>query len=95
MIIVSGFNVFPAEVEEVLMHHPDVTGVVVIGAPDQRTGEKVVAHVKLIDGSTTTVDDLSEYCLDNLARYKAPSVIEINDDLPISLTGKRMRRLLK
>ena len=95
MIIVSGFNVFPAEVEEVLMLHPDVTGSVVIGEPDQRTGERVRAHVRLTEGSTVSVDDLHEHCLDHLARYKAPSHIEIDDNLPISLTGKRVRRLLR
>ncbi|NOX31351.1 MAG: long-chain fatty acid--CoA ligase, partial [Actinobacteria bacterium] len=95
MIIVSGFNVFPAEVEEVLMQHSDVAGVIVVGRPDQRTGERVVAHVKLIEGSSTTPDQLTEHCLDNLARYKSPTAIELDDDLPISLTGKRVRRLLK
>lgn len=95
MIIVSGFNVFPAEVEEVLMLHPEVTGVVVVGEPDQRTGERVRAHVRLTEGAVATTDDLREHCLDHLARYKAPSQIELDDDLPISLTGKRLRRMLR
>jgi len=95
MIIVSGFNVFPAEVEEVLMQHSDVAGVIVVGRPDQRTGESVAAHVKLAEGSSTTPDQLTEHCLDNLARYKSPTAIVLDDDLPISLTGKRIRRLLK
>jgi len=90
VIIVSGFNVYPHEVEQVLLQHPGVREVAVIGLADDRTGEAVKALVVLADPSTT-VDQLQEHAAERLARFKRPQVIEFVGDLPHSLTGKVAR----
>lgn len=94
LIIVSGFNVYPAEVEEVLATHPAVVDVGVIGVPDDHTGETVKAFVVLRPGSSTTVDELSAHVCEHLARYKCPSSIELVGSLPRAITGKLLRRRL-
>jgi len=92
LIIVSGFNVYPAEVEEVLMEHPDVEEVGVIGVPHPHTGEAVKAFVVLKQGATAHEDTLFSWCLDNLARYKCPAKILFVDELPRNISGKLLRR---
>lgn len=91
LIIVSGFNVFPAEVEAVLQEHPYVADAAVIGCPDPRTGEAVKAYV-VASGPDLDVEDLSRHCLRHLARYKCPSEIEVVDALPHAISGKLLRR---
>ena len=92
LIIVSGFNVFPAEVEEVLAEHPDVAEVGVIGVPHPHHGEAVKAFVVLKPGASAHEDTLISWCNDNLARYKCPSKIIFVDDLPRNVSGKLLRR---
>ena len=92
LVIVSGFNVFPAEVEDVLATHPDVADVGVIGVPHPHTGEAVKAFVVLRPGATVDEDALIDYAHDNLARYKCPTKIVFVDELPRSATGKLLRR---
>jgi long-chain acyl-CoA synthetase len=92
LVIVSGFNVYPAEVEEVLMEHPDVAEVGVVGVPHPHTGEAVKAFVVLKPGATAHEDTLVSWCLDNLARYKCPSKILFVDELPRNLSGKLLRK---
>jgi long-chain acyl-CoA synthetase len=92
LVIVSGFNVYPAEVEEVLMEHPDVDEVGVIGVPHPHTGEAVKAFVVLKPGATAHEDTLVSWCLDNLARYKCPAKILFVDELPRNVSGKLLRR---
>ncbi|MCY7299322.1 MAG: AMP-binding protein, partial [Ilumatobacteraceae bacterium] len=94
LIIVSGFNVYPAEVEEVLMEHPDVQEVGVVGVPHPHTGEAVKAFVVLRPGATAHEDTLISWCLDNLARYKCPAKILFVDELPRNVSGKLLRRSL-
>ncbi len=94
LIIVSGFNVYPAEVEEVLMEHPDVVEVGVVGVPHPHHGEAVKAFVVLKPGATAHEDTLVTWCLDHLARYKCPSKILFVDELPRNLSGKLLRRSL-
>ncbi|MDX2379446.1 MAG: AMP-binding protein, partial [Acidimicrobiia bacterium] len=94
LIIVSGFNVFPAEVEEVLALHPDVVDVGVIGVPHPHTGEAVKAFVVAADGSDVDEETLIEHSLDQLARYKCPSKILFVRDLPRNASGKLIRRQL-
>jgi long-chain acyl-CoA synthetase len=95
LVIVSGFNVYPAEVEEVLMSHPRVAEAAVIGEPDARTGETVVAYVALTPGPPVTPESLVTYCATALARYKCPTRVEIVDELPHTLAGKLLRRALR
>ena len=94
LIIVSGFNVYPAEVEEVLMEHPAVHEVGVVGVPHPHTGEAVKAFVVLEPGASAHEDTLVTWCLDHLARYKCPSKILFVDELPRNVSGKLLRRSL-
>jgi long-chain acyl-CoA synthetase len=95
LIIVSGFNVFPREVEEALVSHPAVAEAAVIGVPDERTGEAVSALVVLGQGRSATERELEEHCRERLARFKWPKTIEIVDRLPRHVTGKVLRRMLR
>jgi long-chain acyl-CoA synthetase len=94
LIIVSGFNVYPAEVEDVLLEHPAVHEVGVVGVPHPHTGEAVKAFVVLEPGATAHEDTLVSWCLDHLARYKCPSKILFVDELPRNVSGKLLRRSL-
>jgi long-chain acyl-CoA synthetase len=82
LILVSGFNVYPHEIELVLVAHPAVARAAVVGVPHPYTGQSVKAFVVPTDGAATTVEDLSAYCGRNLARYKCPAVIEFVTELP-------------
>jgi long-chain acyl-CoA synthetase len=95
MIIVSGFNVYPNEVEDVLFTHPAVLEAVVIGVPDEYRGEAVKAFIVLRAGATATTEELLEYCRANLAKFKVPSLIEVVPSLPKSAVGKVLRRELR
>ncbi|MEN9804634.1 MAG: hypothetical protein RIS41_1481 [Actinomycetota bacterium] len=94
LIIVSGFNVFPAEVEEVLMRHPAVFEAGVIGVPHPQTGEAVRAYVVLKPGAEADEDALIDHCHDHVARYKCPTKVLIVDALPHNHFGKLLRRSL-
>ena len=91
IVIVSGFNVYPAEVENVLMSHPDVNGAIVTGTADPITGEAVVAHLT----GTATKESLDELCAAQLSRYKRPTAYHFLDELPIAANGKAIRRELR
>jgi long-chain acyl-CoA synthetase len=95
VIIVSGFNVVPAEVEGVLVRHPDVAEAAVVGVPDARTGEAVKAFVVAAPGASIDESALVDYATRHLARYKCPSVIAVVDELPHGLVGKVLRRRLR
>jgi len=94
VVIVSGANVYPREVEEVLMSHPSVAETVVIGIPNPQKGEVPKAFVVLRAGAAATVDELRAHCTANLASYKRPASIEIRTSLPRSFVGKVLRREL-
>jgi long-chain acyl-CoA synthetase len=94
VIIVSGFNVYPHEVEAVLLLHPGVAEAAVVSASDDRTGEAVMAYVVLSD-ATVTPEALVEHASARLARFKRPRTIEIVTNLPHSLTGKVVRSRLE
>ena len=94
LIIVSGFNVYPAEVEEVLAEHPAVAEAGVVGVPHPHQGEAVKAYVVLRPGATVQEDTLVDWCLDRLARYKCPSKVLFVDALPRNANGKVLRRSL-
>jgi long-chain acyl-CoA synthetase len=98
MIDVSGFNVYPTEVEEVLYHHPKVQKVAVVGVPDPTTGEAVKAYIVLKEGQQATVGELVEWARDpenGLTGYRVPKQIEFRDALPETLIGKVLRRVLQ
>jgi long-chain acyl-CoA synthetase len=95
MIIASGYNVYPREIEEVLYQMEGVEEAIVIGVPDDYRGETVKAFIKPIEGYTLSVDEILQYAKDNLAPYKAPKEIEILAELPKSSVGKLLRRVLR
>jgi long-chain acyl-CoA synthetase len=94
MIIRGGFNVYPREVEEVLMTHPAVSLVAVIGVPDESHGEEVKAVVIRTDGDTTTAEELIDWAKEQMAAFKYPRSIEFRDTLPMTSTGKILKREL-
>jgi len=94
VVIVSGFNVYPGEVEEVLAQHPDVAAVAVVGEPHPRTGETVVAYVVPRAGARVDPVELLRFGGRRLARYKLPTRVELTDALPRTFAGKVLRRAL-
>jgi len=95
LVIRGGYNVYPREVEEVLYEHPDVVEAAVVGKPDERLGEEVVAYVALRPGASATPDDITVYCRERLAAYKYPRDIRLVDALPKGPTGKILKRELR
>lgn len=94
VVIASGYNIYPREIEEVLYGHPDVVEAVVIGVPDEYRGETVKAFVVARTNSALAADELVEYCRHQLAPYKVPKVVEFRDALPKSSIGKLLKRKL-
>lgn len=94
MILVSGFNVFPNEVEDVIATHPQVLEVAVIGVPDSKSGEAVKAYVVKKDKSLDK-ETLIAFCRESLTAYKVPKIIEFRNELPKTNVGKILRRALK
>jgi len=95
MILVSGFNVYPDEVDGVLMSHPSVLEAATIGVPDVKRGELVKSYLVLRPGMAATAEEITAYCRENLAAYKVPRVIEFRSELPKSPVLKILRRELK
>jgi len=94
MILVSGFNVYPNEIEQVITTHPGVVECAAIGVPDDRSGEAVKVFVVRKDPALT-VEQLMEFCKENFTGYKKPKYIEFRDELPKSNVGKILRRELR
>jgi long-chain acyl-CoA synthetase len=90
----GGYQVWPREVEEVIMEHPKVLEVGVAGVPDAFKGETVKAWVVLKEGETATADEIKEFCRENLAKFKVPTEVEFRDELPKTTVGKILRREL-
>jgi fatty-acyl-CoA synthase len=88
MIIRGGENVYPREVEEFLYTHPDVSDVQVIGVPDAKYGEEIMAWVRLREASTTTAEELREFCRGKVAHFKVPRYVKLVDEFPMTVTGK-------
>jgi len=95
MILVSGFNVYPSEVEGVLHTHPAVMEVAVIGIPDAYRGEAVKACVVFKPDAVATEKELLEHCKKDLTDYKIPKKIEIRESLPKTAVGKILHRVLR
>lgn len=95
MIIASGYNVYPREVEEVLYEHPSIKEAVVIGVPDAYRGENVKAVVVLKEGEHLSENELMDYCRERLASYKVPRIVEFREELPKSSIGKILRRTIR
>ena len=94
LVLVSGYNVFPRNVEEAIYRHPAVEEVTVIGVPDDYTGEAVKAFVKLGEGQALDADGLGEFLRDKLGRHEVPKHIEFRDELPKTMIGKLSKKEL-
>ena len=94
LIIRGGFNVYPREIEEVLMTHPAISLAAVIGVPSQVHGEEVKAYVILKPGAAATPEELVTWSKENMAAYKYPRTVAIVDALPMTATGKILKREL-
>ena len=95
MIISGGFNVFPFEIESILMEHPAVQDCAVIGVPDEKWGEAVKAIVQLAPGADVSQEDLLTLCRNRLGGVKTPKSLEFWEDLPRSAVGKVLKREIR
>jgi fatty-acyl-CoA synthase len=95
MIIRGGENVYPREIEEFLYGHPDVADVQVVGVPDERYGEEIMAWVQLREGATVTEEELKEHCRGQIAHFKVPRHIAFTDEFPMTVTGKVQKFALR
>jgi HIP---CoA ligase len=95
MFIVGGFNAYPAEIENVLLGHPDIAQVAVVGVPDERLGEVGMAFVVPRPGAEPTADEVIAWSREQMANYKVPRRVELVDDLPVNATGKVVKDELR
>jgi fatty-acyl-CoA synthase len=95
MIIRGGENVYPREIEEFLYGHPAVADVQVVGVPDERYGEEIMAWVIVREGATLDEDELRDYCRDKIAHYKIPRYLAMCSDFPMTVTGKVQKHKLR
>ncbi|MEN1967508.1 long-chain fatty acid--CoA ligase [Lentibacillus sp. N15] len=95
MIIASGYNIYPRDVEEIIYEHPAIQEAVAVGVPDPYRGETVKVVVVLKEGHVCTQDELIAYCRQNMAAYKVPRVVEFRKELPKTNVGKILRRKIR
>lgn len=95
MIIAGGFNIYPREVEEVLYEHPKIKEAVAVGLPDPHRGETVKVYIVLKEGQTATPEEITEFCQGKMAKFKVPTAVEFRQDLPKTMVGKILRRVLR
>ena len=95
MIIRGGFNVYPREIEEVLLTHPDVSLVAVLGIPHNRHGEEIVAYIVPKQGASITEEGIIKWSKEQMAAYKYPRIVHLRDVLPMTATGKILKKDLK
>ena len=88
IIIRGGENIAPKEVEDLLRRHPKIADVYVYGVPDEKYGEEVAAAIRLNPAASATPDDIREYCLDKIARFKIPRHIRFVESFPMTASGK-------
>ena len=95
MVIAGGFNIYPRDIEEVLYTHPKIMEAAVAGINDPYRGETLKAYVVLKEGETMTEEEVVEHCKANLAAYKVPKLVEFKKELPKTMVGKVLRRMLR
>jgi fatty-acyl-CoA synthase len=95
MVIRGGENVYPREVEEFLYTHPDVVDVQVIGVPDAKYGEEIMAWIRVREGSTLSSEDVARFCKGKIAHYKVPRYVHVTEDFPMTVTGKVQKYLMR
>ena len=95
MVIRGGENVYPREIEEFLYSHPKISDVQVIGVPDQKYGEEIMAWVKLKEGEDATGEELREFCREKIAHFKIPRYFKFVDSFPMTVTGKVQKFIMR
>jgi long-chain acyl-CoA synthetase len=95
VIIRGGYNVYPRDIEDVLMQHPDVAAAAVVGRPDEKYGEEVVAFVQLRQGATASPADLVEFARERVSAVKYPREVRIVDAIPLTSVLKTDRKRLR
>ncbi|MHA1336346.1 MAG: AMP-binding enzyme, partial [Promethearchaeota archaeon] len=95
LIKYKGYSVYPKEVEELLMKHPEISEAAVAGLPHDEFGEVVKAWIELVPGSTLTPEEIKKWAEENMTHYKRPYYIEIIDEVPKNVLGKVQRRILQ
>lgn len=95
MIIRGGENVYPSELEQFFYTHPDVLEVQVFGVPDEKYGEEICAWIQTREGTELTLDELKEFCNDQIAHFKVPRYLKIVDEYPMTVTGKIQKYLMR
>ncbi len=95
MIIASGYNIYPVEIDNVLFDHPKILEACTVGVPDRYRGETVKAFIVLKEGESLTKEEVIQYCKERLAAYKVPKEIEFMEELPKTIVGKILRRQLR
>ena len=95
MIIRGGENIYPREIEEFLHAHPKIADVYVVGLPDERLGERVLAWVQLKAGEKATEDEIKKFCQEKIAHFKIPEFIRFVDEFPMTVTGKVQKFLIR
>lgn len=95
MVIAGGFNIYPRDIEEVLYAHPKIMEAAVAGIRDSYRGETLKAYIVPKEGEALTEDEVAKYCKDNLAPYKVPKLVDFRDELPKTMIGKVLRRMLR
>jgi len=95
MVIRGGYNIYPREIEEVMMTHEDISLAAVIGMPQEQHGEEVKAYVVLKEGKSVTENEIIQWSKEQMAAYKYPRIVEIRESLPMTATGKILKKDLK
>jgi long-chain acyl-CoA synthetase len=95
LIIRGGFNVYPVDVEAVLLKHPDVGEAALVGKPSEKWGEEPIAFVVPVGGRSIDPEDVLRYCESNLAKYKRPIEVKVVDSIPKTPVGKIDKKLLR
>ena len=88
MVIRGGENIYPREIEEFLFTHPDIVDVQVVGVPDAKFGEELLAAVKLQEGANLDEEEIKAFCRGKIAHYKVPRYVSFVEDYPMTVTGK-------
>ncbi|NLA11585.1 MAG: long-chain fatty acid--CoA ligase [Firmicutes bacterium] len=94
MVIAGGYNIFPREIEEVLYTHEKILEVCVAGVPHEYRGETIKAYIVLKEGEAMTEQEVVDFCAENLTKYKVPKIVEFREELPKTMIGKILRRVL-
>ncbi len=95
MIISGGINIYPAEIEAVMIEHPQILEIAVIGVPDEKWGESVKAMVVLKEGAKLTEQDIIEWCKGKMARYRVPRSVDFVTDFPRTAAGKVQKKVVR